>query len=176
MISVVTTSQNIKENTSYLVDFFDQAYGERFVGAKNFIDGYLSKAESLVTVGAIPDIGAAALLRSTRITACATSPDRLRHGSRFMLLGSLFNNVQAEEPDAYITIGVNAPRIMTDSVSAAGMTRAKDKSKLEERLSAFGNVSRYEIQPVESGFLIALKSSVKGPNYWQQVWDWSEVK
>jgi len=174
MRSLTLSPEEISANSTFLTDFFSQAYGERFVGEQNFKVGYLDNADYAITSGPVHRLGAAALLRNARITACATSTDRVAFGSRFDLMTSVLGHAHATELDAWISIGVNSPATMVEATKASGMTRSHDTSKIEERLETFGDVSRYAINQTNEGLLIALNSSAKGPNYWQQVWDWSK--
>ncbi len=172
MSKSVLFPDQIASNSCALTDLFAESYGEGFVGAERFRAGYLDPADRAFCIGALPDLGAVALLRNTRITASATSPDRERFGSRFDLLVSLMGDVRKEEPSAWASVGTSAREVIRAATIAAGMKRSDDEDLLNQRLSKFGDVSRYQVERTSEGLLIALRSSQKGPDYWQEVWDW----
>lgn len=171
---VVFPPSDIALSEKLLTDFFGLAYAERFVGTEAFSQFFVREADVAICLDTTENLHAAALIRSTRITAAGTHPDVETHGRRFLNFITLLKEIHTFQPESWTTIGLDVSDRIRAYAETAGMQRSMDVHLLQRRLQPFGGLGTVAIRETDDGLLIASKLSSKGPDYWQEVWDWSE--
>lgn len=169
-LSVADLSQT---DISNLLGFFQNGYGDKYLGHKIFAEDYIGKSDTVLGIGSVQRPKAVTLSRADRLGAISTSANTQVDGSRAQNMLSLLEICKETQPNSWITIDKSSAK-MQRTAEQAGMFILSNERRLMERLDKIGELAMHRVNSTPSGLTIVRENSHHGPDYVQYAWGWKD--